>query len=129
MARSTRGTHWPRETKGREDPDVARKDARAERRCADAAAPAGVEWRYRKVPREEIRAGRPQITVRAAERARHRRRAVRVRAAVAPVRSRWATPDRRGVYFPVVRERRPRAAANRVLKGHGWRQDRREETA
>ena len=60
VARSTRGTHWPLETKGCEDPDVARKDARAERRCADATVPAGVEWRYRKVPQEEIERASPR---------------------------------------------------------------------
>ena len=60
VARDNAGRHWLLETKGREDPDVARKDARAEQWCADVTALAGAEWHYRKVPQKEFERIRPQ---------------------------------------------------------------------
>ncbi len=54
------GRHWLLETKGREDLDVARKDARAEQWCADVTALAGAEWHYRKVPQKEFERIKPQ---------------------------------------------------------------------
>jgi len=60
VARDNAGRHWLLETKGREDPDVGRKDARAEQWCADVTALAGAEWHYRKVPQKEFERIRPQ---------------------------------------------------------------------
>jgi len=60
VARTTDGTHRLLETKGREDLDVASKDARAEQWCADVTALAGVEWRYRKVPQKEFERSSPR---------------------------------------------------------------------
>ncbi len=60
VARDNAGRHWLLETKGREDLDVARKDARAEQWCADVTALAGAEWRYRKVPQKEFERIKPQ---------------------------------------------------------------------
>jgi len=54
------GRHWLLETKGREDLDVACKDARAEQWCTDVTALAGVEWHYRKVPQKEFDRIKPQ---------------------------------------------------------------------
>ena len=39
---------------------MARKGARAERWCADVTAPAGVEWRCRKVPQNEFERSSPR---------------------------------------------------------------------
>ena len=50
VARTTTGAHWLIETKGREDADVARKDARATQWCVDVSTLTGVTWRYLKVP-------------------------------------------------------------------------------
>jgi len=60
VARDDAGRHWLLETKGREDLDVARKDARAEQWCADVTALAGAEWHYRKVPQKEFERIKPQ---------------------------------------------------------------------
>jgi len=60
VARDNAGRHWLLETKGREDLDVARKDARAEQWCADVTALAGAEWHYRKVPQKEFERIKPQ---------------------------------------------------------------------
>jgi len=60
VARDNAGRHWLLETKGREDLDVARKDARAEQWCADVTALAVVEWHYRKVPQKEFERIKPQ---------------------------------------------------------------------
>jgi len=60
VARDDAGRHWLLETKGREDLDVARKDARAEQWCADVTALAGVAWHYRKVPQKEFERIKPQ---------------------------------------------------------------------
>jgi len=60
VARDNAGRHWLLETKGREDLDVARKDARAEQWCADVTALADVEWRYRKVPQKEFERIKPR---------------------------------------------------------------------
>ncbi len=60
VARDTAGRHWLLETKGREDLDVARKDARATQWCADVTALLGVEWRYRKVPQKEFERIKPR---------------------------------------------------------------------
>ena len=55
VARDSDGVHWLIETKGREDADVARKDDRARRWCADVSALTGQEWRYLKVPEKEFK--------------------------------------------------------------------------
>jgi len=60
VARDNAGRHWLLETKGREDLDVARKDARAEQWCADVTALASAEWHYRKVPQKEFERIKPQ---------------------------------------------------------------------
>ncbi len=60
VARDNAGRHWLLETKGREDLDVARKDARAQQWCADVTALAGAEWHYRKVPQKEFEQIKPQ---------------------------------------------------------------------
>jgi len=60
VARDNAGRHWLLETKGREDLDVVRKDARAEQWCADVTALAGAEWHYRKVPQKEFERIKPQ---------------------------------------------------------------------
>jgi type III restriction enzyme len=54
VARDIAGRHWLLETKGREDLDVARKDARAEQWCADVTALTGATWRYKKIPQKEF---------------------------------------------------------------------------
>jgi hypothetical protein len=59
VARDDGGGHWLIETKGREDLDVARKDERAERWCADVTALTGRRWRYLKVPQREFVKFRP----------------------------------------------------------------------
>jgi type III restriction enzyme len=43
-------THLIVETKGLEDPEVARKDRRARRWCEDATKLTGSDWSYLKVP-------------------------------------------------------------------------------
>jgi hypothetical protein len=48
------------ETKGREDLDVARKDARAEQWCADVTTLTGTTWRYKKIPQKEFERIRAQ---------------------------------------------------------------------
>jgi len=53
VARAADGSHWLSETKGREDADVARKDVRAEKWCADVTTLTGQTWRYLKVPDKE----------------------------------------------------------------------------
>jgi len=63
VARDNAGRHWLLETKGREDLDVARKDARAEQWCADVTALADAEWHYRKVPQKEFERIKPQSLV------------------------------------------------------------------
>jgi type III restriction enzyme len=45
-------THVIVETKGLEDPEVARKDRRAERWCEDASTLTGDRWEYLKVPQK-----------------------------------------------------------------------------
>jgi len=60
VARDNAGRHWLLETKGREDLDVARKDARAAQWCADVTALAGAAWHYRKVPQKEFERIKPQ---------------------------------------------------------------------
>ena len=42
--------YWLIETKGREDTDVQRKDARATTWCVDVTTLTGQTWRYLKVP-------------------------------------------------------------------------------
>jgi type III restriction enzyme len=59
VARTTDDTHWLIETKGREDADVARKDERAQKWCADVTALTGVQWRYLKVPDKEFKKLKP----------------------------------------------------------------------
>lgn len=59
VAREKDGTHWLLETKGREDADVARKDARAEQWCADVTQLTGVNWRYLKIPDKEFKKLKP----------------------------------------------------------------------
>lgn len=55
VARDRQGVHWLLETKGREDPDVAYKDRRAEQWCEDVTNLTGVPWRYLKVPEKEFK--------------------------------------------------------------------------
>ncbi|MBI2862523.1 MAG: hypothetical protein HYX89_06865, partial [Chloroflexi bacterium] len=50
VVRLTNGQMWLVETKGVEDVEVERKDARAVRWCQDASATTTVPWRYVKVP-------------------------------------------------------------------------------
>ena len=50
VARTIDGAHWLIETKGREDADVQRKDARATTWCVDVTTLTGQTWRYLKVP-------------------------------------------------------------------------------
>ena len=59
VARTTDGTHWLLETKGREDADVARKDARAEQWCKDVTELTGVQWCYLKIPDKEYKKLKP----------------------------------------------------------------------
>jgi type III restriction enzyme len=54
VARDIAGRHWLLETKGREDLDVARKDARAQQWCADVTVLTGAMWGYRKIPQKEF---------------------------------------------------------------------------
>jgi len=54
VARDNGGTHWLLETKGREDLDVARKDARAAQWCIDVTTLTGCAWRYRKIPQRDF---------------------------------------------------------------------------
>lgn len=42
------------ETKGREDLEVAQKDARANKWCEDASKISGIKWHYLKVPQEDF---------------------------------------------------------------------------
>ncbi len=50
IVRLATGEKWLIETKGVEDVEVARKDARAMQWCRDASAIAGATWQYVKVP-------------------------------------------------------------------------------
>ncbi|MDP2948393.1 MAG: hypothetical protein Q8P22_02500 [Chloroflexota bacterium] len=50
LVRTVPGEMWMVETKGIEDVEVQRKDARAAQWCLDASAVAGMTWRYLKVP-------------------------------------------------------------------------------
>jgi type III restriction enzyme len=50
IVRTVTGEHWLVETKGVEDIEVERKDARATQWCRDASAMAGNTWQYAKVP-------------------------------------------------------------------------------
>ena len=59
VAHTINGAHWLLETKGREDADVARKDERAEKWCADVTALTGQTWRYLKVPDKEFKRLKP----------------------------------------------------------------------
>jgi type III restriction enzyme len=59
VARATDGTYWLIETKGREDADVARKDARAEQWCMDVTTLTGARWSYLKVPDKEYKKLKP----------------------------------------------------------------------
>ena len=53
VARTSDGTHWIVETKGREDIEVRLKDEAAERWCANATTLTGTSWKYLKVPQKE----------------------------------------------------------------------------
>ena len=59
VARATDGVHWLIETKGREDGDVARKDARARQWCEDVSTLTGTKWSYIKVPDKEFKKLKP----------------------------------------------------------------------
>ena len=59
VARTTEGTYWLLETKGREDTDVARKDARAEQWCKDVTELTGVQWCYLKIPDKDYKKLKP----------------------------------------------------------------------
>lgn len=59
VARTADGDHWLLETKGREDADVARKDERAAKWCADVTTLTGVPWHYLKVPDKEFKRLKP----------------------------------------------------------------------
>jgi type III restriction enzyme len=61
IARDSDSTYWLVETKGREDADVAYKDARARKWCEDATALTGEQWRYLKVPEKEFKKLKPNI--------------------------------------------------------------------
>ncbi|MDP2744466.1 MAG: hypothetical protein Q8P00_05310, partial [Dehalococcoidia bacterium] len=50
MIRSVTGERWVVETKGIEDVEVERKDARVSQWCQDASAMTGAAWQYVKVP-------------------------------------------------------------------------------
>jgi type III restriction enzyme len=50
IVRTVTGDHWLVETKGLEDIEVERKDARATQWCRDASAMSGTAWQYVKVP-------------------------------------------------------------------------------
>jgi type III restriction enzyme len=50
IVRTVTGEHWLVETKGIEDIEVERKDARATQWCRDASAMTGTAWQYVKVP-------------------------------------------------------------------------------
>jgi len=50
IVRTVTGENWLLETKGVEDIEVERKDARATQWCRDASAMAGTAWQYVKVP-------------------------------------------------------------------------------
>jgi type III restriction enzyme len=48
------GVYWLLETKGREDPDVAYKNSRAETWCADVTELTGQEWRFQIVKQKDF---------------------------------------------------------------------------
>jgi restriction endonuclease len=50
---------WLIETKGQEDAEVGRKDAHAERWCAQISQQTGVSWKYAKVPYSTFHAVKP----------------------------------------------------------------------
>lgn len=60
VARDVSGTHWLLETKGREDPDVAFKNARAEKWCEDVSALTGNQWCFEIVKQKEFNRIKPQ---------------------------------------------------------------------
>jgi type III restriction enzyme len=54
LARTSDGTHWIVETKGREDIEVRLKDQAAQRWCDNASVLTDTAWRYLKVPQKEF---------------------------------------------------------------------------
>lgn len=54
IARDAAGTHWILETKGREDPDVAFKNARAEKWCEDVTTLTGQPWHFQIVKQKDF---------------------------------------------------------------------------
>lgn len=59
VTRTSDGTHWIIETKGREDIEVKLKDEAATRWCENATTLTGVTWKYMKVPQKEYEALNP----------------------------------------------------------------------
>lgn len=59
VARSTDGSRWIIETKGREDIAVRLKDQAAERWCENATLLIGTQWSYLKVGQKEFEALHP----------------------------------------------------------------------
>jgi type III restriction enzyme len=60
VARDAGGVHWLLETKGREDPDVSFKNARAEKWCEDVTELSGVTWRFQIVRQKDYNKLNPQ---------------------------------------------------------------------
>ena len=56
IVRLAAGEMWLVETKGIEDVEVERKDARATQWCRDVSAMTGIPWQYVKVPYEVFQA-------------------------------------------------------------------------
>lgn len=54
VLKTTDGTHWLVETKGREDIDVKRKDEAAEIWCENASTLTTTTWKYLKVPQKDF---------------------------------------------------------------------------
>lgn len=54
VARDASGVHWLLETKGREDPDVTHKNARAEKWCEDVTALTGSQWHFQIVKQKDF---------------------------------------------------------------------------
>ncbi len=60
IARDVSGVHWLLETKGREDPDVAFKNARAEKWCEDVTALTGEQWHFQIIKQKEYQQINPR---------------------------------------------------------------------
>jgi type III restriction enzyme len=60
IARDASGAYWLLETKGREDPDVAFKNARAEKWCEDVTALTGEQWNFQIIKQKDFQLIKPR---------------------------------------------------------------------